>query len=301
MKSIIGRKMGMTEVFAADGTMYPVTVIEVLPNVVVAKKTTEKDGYEALQVGYEDKAERHTNKCELGIYKKAKVSPKAHLYELKGDEIYAKNVGETVTCEIFKAGDVIDVVGTTKGHGYSGTIKKYHHIIGPKGHGSGYHRQIGSLANNGRTNNRVIPGKTMSGHWGPEQATIENVTIVESNPEKGYILVKGGVPGAKKSIVLLRSPVLAQFHKPVVKPLVDIPAKEAAEKASAEAAKKAAEEAAAQKAAEEAAKKEAEETAKKEAEAEAEKAKEAAAAPKAEEQPAAKPADAPKADAKKGE
>jgi large subunit ribosomal protein L3 len=267
MKSIIGRKMGMTEVFAADGTMYPVTVIEVLPNAVIAKKTKEKDGYEALQVGYEDKAERHTNKCELGIYKKANVSPKQHLYELKGDEIYAKNVGENLTCDLFKAGDVVDVIGTTKGHGYSGTIKMYGHTIGPKGHGSGYHRQIGSLANNGRTNNRVIPGKTMSGHWGPQQATIENITIVESNPEKGYILVKGGVPGTKKSIVMIRSAVLAQFHKPVVKPLLDIPAKEAAEKASAEAAKKAAEEAAAEKAAEEAAKKEAEETAKKEAEA----------------------------------
>jgi large subunit ribosomal protein L3 len=305
MKSIIGRKMGMTEVFAADGTMYPVTVIEVLPNVVVSKKTKEKDGYEALQVGYEDKAERHTNKCEMGIFKKANVSPKAHLYELKGEEIYAKNVGESLTCDLFKAGDVVDVIGTTKGHGYTGTIKKYGHTIGPKAHGSGYHRQIGSLANNGRTNNRVIPGKTMSGHWGPEQATVQNITVIESNLEKGYILVKGGIPGTKKSIVMIRSAILAQFHKPVVKPLMDIPAKEAADKASAEAAAKAAAEAAAQKAAEEAAKKEAEETAKKEAEAEAEKAKEEAAAkaaekpaeaPKAAEQPAA-----PKAEVKKGE
>jgi len=291
MKSIIGRKMGMTEVFAADGTMYPVTVIEVLPNVVVAKKTKEKDGYEALQVGYEDKAERHANKCEMGIFKKANVSPKAHLYELKGDEIYAKNIGENVTCDIFRTGDVVDVVGTTKGHGYSGTIKMYGHTIGPKAHGSGYHRQIGSLANNGRTNNRVIPGKTMSGHWGPEQATVLNLTVVESNLEKGYILVKGAVPGTKKSIVVIRSAVLAQFGKPVVKPLVDIVAKEAAEKASAEAAKKAAEDAAAEKAAEEAAKKEAEEIAKKEAEAQAENAQ----------ADAAEKAAAPKADVKKGE
>jgi large subunit ribosomal protein L3 len=295
MKSIIGRKMGMTEVFAADGTMYPVTVIEVLPNVVVAKKTKEKDGYEALQIGYEDKAERHANKCELGIFKKANVSPKQHLYELKGDEVFAKNVGENVTCDIFKAGEVVDVIGTTKGHGYSGTIKMYGHTIGPKAHGSGYHRQIGSLANNGRTNNRVIPGKTMSGHWGPQQATIQNLTIIESNPEKGFIIVKGGVPGTKKSIVMIRSAILAQFHKPVMKPLVDIPAKEAAEKASADAAKKAAEEAAAQKTAEEAAKKEAEETAKKVAEAAAEQAKEQAI------QPEQKPAEAPKAEEKKGE
>jgi large subunit ribosomal protein L3 len=252
MKSIIGRKMGMTEVFAADGTMYPVTVIEVLPNVVVAKKTKDKDGYEALQIGYEDKAERHANKCELGIFKKANVSPKAHLYELKGDEVLAKNVGESVLCDIFKAGDVVDLVGTTKGHGYSGTIKMYHHTIGPKAHGSGYHRQIGSLANNGRTNNRVIPGKTMSGHWGPQQATVLNATIIESNAEKGYLLVKGGVPGPKKSIVLIRSAVLAQFHPTIVKPLVDAAAKEAADKvALEELTKKAAEDAAVRKAAEE--------------------------------------------------
>ena len=125
MKSIIGRKIGMTEVFATDGTMYPVTVIEVLPNVVVAKKTNEKDGYEALQVGYEPIAERRLNKCELGIYKKANVAPHAHLYELKGDEIYGKNVGETLTADLFQAGEVVDIIGTAKGHGYTGTIKRY--------------------------------------------------------------------------------------------------------------------------------------------------------------------------------
>lgn len=219
MKSIIGRKMGMTEVFASDGTMYPVTVIEVLPNTVVQKKTIEKDGYEALQIGYEDIKESRLNKPELTKFKKLGIAPKAHLYELKGDEIYGKNVGDTLTCDMFKAGDVVDVIGTTKGHGYSGTIKKYGNHIGPKAHGSGYHRQIGSLANNGRDNNRVIPGKTMSGHWGPEQATIQNVTVIESNPEKGYILVKGGVPGTKKAIVMIRSAILAQFGKPEVKPL----------------------------------------------------------------------------------
>ncbi len=221
MKSIIGRKMGMTEVFAQDGTMYPVTVIEVLPNVVIGKKTIEKDGYEAIQVGYEDKKERNVTKALKGIYAKAGVSPKEGIYELKGDEVYGKNVGETLTAELFATGEVIDVIGHNKGHGYSGTIKKYHHHIGPKGHGSGYHRGIGSLANNGRDNNRVIPGKKMSGHWGPEQVTIHNVTIVESNPEKGYILVKGGVPGPRKAIVMLRSPLKVQFRKPVVKELID--------------------------------------------------------------------------------
>ena len=221
MKSIIGRKVGMTEVFAPDGTMYPVTVIEVLPNVVVDKRTKEKNGYEALVVGYEDKKEKNVNKAQAGQFKKAGVSPKEGLYELQGDEIYGKNVGESFGAETFATGEVCDVIGQHKGHGYVGTIKRYHHTIGPKGHGSGYHRGIGSLANNGRDNNRVIPGKKMSGQWRPASATIQNVTIIESNPEKGYILVKGGVPGAKKSIVMLRSPVRTQFKKPQVKELVD--------------------------------------------------------------------------------
>ncbi|MCQ2799581.1 MAG: 50S ribosomal protein L3 [Bacilli bacterium] len=222
MKSIIGRKMGMTEVFAADGTMYPVTVIEVLPNVIVDKKTVEKDGYEALRVGYEDIAERRLNKPELGVYKKAGVAAKEHLLELKGDEIYGKNIGETLTADLFQAGEVVDIIGTSKGHGYTGVIKKYGQHIGPKGHGSGYHRQIGSLANNGRDNNRVIPGKRMSGHWGGQQTTLLNVTVIETSAEKNYILVKGGIPGAKKSIVMIRSAVLEQFSKPEVKPLVDL-------------------------------------------------------------------------------
>ncbi len=240
MKSIVGRKMGMTEVFAKDGTMYPVTVIEVLPNVVVQKKTIEKDGYEALKVGYEDAPERTCNKPRLGIYKKAGVAVKRHLVELKGDEIYgSKNVGDSIDASIFASGEVVDVLGTTKGHGYSGTIKKYGNHIGPKAHGSGYHRQIGSLANNGRCNNRVIPGKTMSGHWGPEHATILNVTVIESNAEKGYILVKGGVPGPKKSLVVLRSATLTQFRKPVVKELVDLtPAPEVKDSAPASEAPK---------------------------------------------------------------
>ncbi len=221
MKQLIGRKMGMTEVFAADGTMYPVTVVEVQPNVVLGKRTVEKNGYEALQVGYEDAKAKSLNKCEKGFYAKAGLAAKKHIIELKGDEIYGKNVGDTFGAELFKAGDVVDVIGTSKGHGYSGTIKRYHHHIGPKGHGSGYHRQIGSLANNGRCNNRVIPGKTMSGHFGHQSATVLNLTVVESNAEKGYILIKGALPGPRKSLLTIRSAVLTQFKKPSVSPLID--------------------------------------------------------------------------------
>ncbi|MCD8204102.1 MAG: 50S ribosomal protein L3, partial [Coprobacillus sp.] len=140
MKSIIGRKMGMTEVFAEDGTMYPVTVIEVLPNIVTQVKTVETDGYDAIQVGYEEIKEARANRPEKGIAKKAGTVPHEALRELKGDEMMHYQLGDAITCDIFKAGDVVDVIGTSKGKGYSGAIKRWHQKIGPKGHGSGYHR-----------------------------------------------------------------------------------------------------------------------------------------------------------------
>ena len=207
MKSIIGRKIGMTSVFTEEGLTYPVTVVEVLPNVVLQKKTVEKDGYEALQVGYEDKKEHRANKCELGIAKKANTSPKYFIKEVEGDEIYGNEVGSTIDCSIFKDGDPIDVVSKSKGHGYSGIIKRYHAHIGPKGHGSGYHRQIGSLATNGRCNNRVHPGKKMSGQWRPQTTTIHNLVIVQVDPSKNCILIRGSVPGPKYSIMKIRSAI----------------------------------------------------------------------------------------------
>lgn len=222
MKAILGRKMGMTQVFAEDGTMYAVTVVEVLPNVVTQIKTLEKDGYEAIQVGYEDKKESRANKCELGIAKKTNTPCKYHYVELKGDELMNFKVGDILPIDLFKTGDVIDAVGTSKGHGYTGVIKRWNAKIGPKAHGSGYHRQHGSFANNGLCNNRVIPGKKMSGHMGDESATVLNLKIVAVNPEKNYILVKGGLPGPKKSLVVLRSAIKAQLGKPVIiKPIID--------------------------------------------------------------------------------
>ena len=154
MKQIIGRKMGMTEVFAKDGTMYAVTVIEVLPNVVTQVKTLEKDGYVALQVGFEEKKESKANKAEKGHFAKANVPVMKVLGEIKGDELANYKVGDKITADIFKAGDVVDVIGTSKGRGYAGVIKRWGHAIGPKGHGSGYHRGQGSFANNGRNNAR---------------------------------------------------------------------------------------------------------------------------------------------------
>lgn len=238
MKSIIGRKMGMTEVFAQDGTMYAVTVVEVLPNAVVQVKTVEKDGYSALQVGFEEKKASKVNKAEGGHFKKANVSATKVLAEIKGDEMTGYKEGDMIACDIFKAGDVVDVIGTSKGRGYAGVIKRWGHKIGPKGHGSGYHRGQGSFANNGRNNARVIPGKKMSGHHGNKSATILNLVVVEVNAEKNYILIKGALPGPKRSLVTIRSAVKVQLGKPeIVKPLVDLE-KERLEK---EAALKAAE------------------------------------------------------------
>jgi large subunit ribosomal protein L3 len=297
MKQIIGRKMGMTEVFAKDGTMYAVTVIEVLPNVVTQVKTLEKDGYEALQVAFEEKKESRANKAEKGHFAKAGVPVMQVLGEIKGDELANYKVGDKITADIFKAGDVVDVIGTSKGRGYAGTIKRWGHKIGPKGHGSGYHRGQGSFANNGRNNARVIPGKKMSGHHGNLSATILNQLLVEANAEKNYILVRGSVPGAKKSLVLVRSAIKAQLGKPEkVHDLIDFEA----EARAAEEARKAEEARLAQeKAAAEAAKKEAEEAAKKAAEEAKKAAEEAAKAEVKAEEPVAP--EAPAAEEVKGE
>lgn len=284
MKQIIGRKMGMTEVFAKDGTMYAVTVVEVLPNVVTQVKTVEKDGYAALQVGFEEKKESKVNKAEKGHFAKAGVPAMKVLAEVKGDEMANYKVGDKITADIFKAGDIVDVIGTSKGHGYTGAVKRWNMTIGPKGHGHSWHRTQGSMANLGLIQ-RVTPGKHMAGHSGNESATILNQLVVESNAEKNYILVKGSIPGAKKSIVMIRSAVRTQLGKaPKVSELVDLEAEAKAAEAARlaeEAAKKAAEEAAAKAAAEA---KAAEEAAKKAAE---EAAKAAAEAPKAEEAPVA--------------
>lgn len=221
MKAILGRKMGMTEVFAEDGTMYPVTVVEVLPNVVTQVKTVEKDGYVAVQVGYEEKKESRANKCELGIAKKANTVPHQVSAELRGDEMANYNLGDKITVDLFKKGDVVDVIGTGKGHGYSGVIKRWNQKIGPKGHGSGYHRGQGTFANNGRYNHGVMPGKHMSGHYGNESVTLLNLSVIDVNAEKGYILIKGGLPGAKKSIVTIRSHIKEVRNPKAVKAIID--------------------------------------------------------------------------------
>ena len=237
MKAILGRKMGMTSVFAEDGTLYPVTVVEVLPNVVTQVKTVEKDGYVAVQVGYEEKKESRANKAEKGIAKKANTVPHYVSAELRGDEMGSYQLGDLVKADMFQAGDIVDVIGTSKGHGYTGTIKRWHMTIGPKGHGSGYHRGMGSFANNGRYNHGVMPGKHMSGHHGNKSATLLNLLVVKVDAEKGYILIKGGLPGTKKSVVTIRSAIKTVKNKPTVKPLINRVPAQKVEQAEAPEAK----------------------------------------------------------------
>ncbi len=219
MKAILGRKVGMTQVFATDGTFIPVTVVEVLPNVVLQKRSIEKDGYEAIQLGYEDKKEKSATKAELGHVKKANTTPKMFVKEVKGDEMMAYEVGNQISVDLFKAGELVDVIGVNKGKGFQGSIKRHGYTKGPMGHGSGYHRGIGSIATNGRTNNRIHPGTKMPGHMGNVQTTVLNLQVVAVDPAKNAILIKGAIPGPNKGLVTIRSAVKFTKHVPAAKAL----------------------------------------------------------------------------------
>ena len=221
MKSVIGYKIGMTQVFTEEGICIPVTVVEVEPNVVLQKRSLEKDGYEALVIGMSDTRENLLTKPELGQFKKAGVEAKRIVKEIKGDELMGFEVGQEVTVSIFNAGDLVDVTGTTKGKGFAGVIKTYGHAIGPKGHGSGSHRVIGTFATNGRTNNRVHPGKKMPGHHTVLNKTILNLEVVSVDVENNALLIKGAIPGPKKGLVTVRSAVKDVHIKPTAKTLVD--------------------------------------------------------------------------------
>ncbi len=209
MKGILGRKLGMTQVFTVDGTLIPVTVIDVKPNVVLQKKTKETDGYEAIQLGYEDVKEHRANKPAKGHAAKANTAPKHYIREIKADEMMNLEVGAIVKADLFKAGDRVDIQGTSKGHGYSGTIVRNNATIGPKSHGSGHHRHIGSLATNGRNNGVVNKGTVMPGQEGVYTTTNQNLTVVKVDAEEGYILVKGNVPGPKRGLVMIHTTVKA--------------------------------------------------------------------------------------------
>ena len=202
MKGILGRKVVMTEVFTKEGKVIPVTVIEVEKNTVMQVKTVENDGYNAIQLGVCDKKEKNATKASIGHAKKANTNPKRFLKEIRDYE-GSYNLGDTIDASLFAAGEVVDVTGTSKGHGTQGVIKRHGQKSGPSAHGSRYHRRPGSMGT--MRPMRVLPGKALPGHMGCETVTIQNLVVVEANPAENYILVSGNVPGAKQSLVLIKS------------------------------------------------------------------------------------------------
>ncbi len=207
-KGIIGRKVGMTQIFDEIGNVIPVTVIEAGPCVVAQKKTGENDGYEAIQLGFMEVKEKHMTKAEKGHFEKAGVPAKKHLKEFRLDDCSAYNVGDIVTADTFAAGDKVDVTGTTKGRGYTGAIKRWNlhklqatHGVGP------IHRQSGSMGVIDPA--RIFKNKKMAGQYGNEQVTVQNLNVVKIDAEKNLIAVKGAIPGAKGGIVFIRDSVKA--------------------------------------------------------------------------------------------
>ena len=207
-KAILGKKIGMTQIFTEDGLVIPVTVIEAGPVSVVQKKTVENDGYTAIQVGFADVKDKKLNKPEKSHLAKAGVANKKYLKEFRLDDDSAYNVGDEIKVDIFAAGDKIDVTGISKGHGYAGTVKRWGTHRGPMSHGSGYHRGVGSMGACS-TPSRVMKNKKLPGHMGVDQVTVQNLDVVKVDAEKNIILVKGAVPGPKGGVLTIRDSVKA--------------------------------------------------------------------------------------------
>lgn len=217
MKSILGTKVGMTQVFSKDGKKIPVTVVYVEPNVVLQTFSKDKDGYEAIQVGYQTISSKNVSKPNMGQFKKANSDPKRYVKEFRNVSGY--KVGDTLNCGIFEIGEIVDVQGITKGHGFTGSIKRHNFSMGPMGHGAGYpHRYIGSIAcgRGGSQAQRVFKNTKMPGHYGHELVTTKNLTIVDIDKVNNIVLIKGAIPGPKNAVIKIKSSV----HKPNTK--VDI-------------------------------------------------------------------------------
>lgn len=206
MKGILGKKLGMTQVFAADGTAVPVTVIQAGPCVVLQKKDQDNDGYESIQIGFDDKKESRATKPELGHAKKANAAPKRYIKEIRGVNVGEFEVGQELKADLFTEGEYVDVTGTSKGKGFAGAIKRWGQSRGPLSHGSKYHRGVGSMAVI-RTGNRVPKGKRMPGHMGSETITIQKLQVIKVDAERNVLLVKGSIPGANNSYVSVKSTV----------------------------------------------------------------------------------------------
>ena len=206
-KAIIGKKIGMTQIFDAEGKVVPVTVIEAGPCNVIQRKTTETDGYEAVQLGFGEVKEKHVNKALKGHFAKSGVAVKKVLKEFRLDEI-TLNVGDEVKADIFAEGECVDVTGISKGKGYAGTVKRWGTHRGPMTHGSGYHRGPGSMGACSSPS-RVFKGKKLAGHLGCEKVTVQNLDVVRVDMDRNLILVKGAIPGPKGGIVTIKNTVKA--------------------------------------------------------------------------------------------
>lgn len=210
IQAILGKKLGMTQVFAADGRRVPVTVVEAGPCTVVQKKTAATDGYNALQVGFATKKTHRVNKPMMGHFKKADQGAFAHLRELAAGNVDEFTVGDQITCDsVFKAGDIIDVTGTSKGKGFQGVIKRWGFSGGRSTHGSKFHRAPGSIGCSAWPS-RVVKGKKMPGQMGNARVTLQNLEIVEVRPEQNLILIKGAIPGANQGLLLIRKSIKAK-------------------------------------------------------------------------------------------
>ncbi|RXZ82748.1 50S ribosomal protein L3 [Paenibacillaceae bacterium] len=203
MKGILGRKLGMTQVFTAEGIVIPVTVIEAGPCVVLQKKDLENDGYESIQLGFADKKESRSIKPEIGHAKKANTAPKRYVREIRGINASEYEVGAEVKADLFAEGEFVDVTGTSKGKGFAGVIKRWGQSTGPMSHGSRYHRGPGSMGS--IQANRVPKGKRLPGHMGHDTITIQNLEVVRVDTERNVLLVKGSIPGPKNSFVKVKS------------------------------------------------------------------------------------------------
>ena len=211
-KAILGKKIGMTQIFVDDGRLVPVTVVEAGPCTVTMVKTVATDGYEAVQVGFgaltEQRAKKLLNKPEQGHFAKAGVAPARHLREFRFEDISGYSVGDSIKCDVFAEGDKIDVIGTSKGHGYTGVIQRWNQHTGPMAHGSKYHRGVGSMGANS-TPSRVFKNKHMPGHYGVDRVTIQNLSVVRVDTERNLLLVRGNVPGPNGGTLVIRDSVKA--------------------------------------------------------------------------------------------
>ena len=209
-KAILGKKIGMTQIFVDDGRLVPVTVVEAGPCTVTQVKTMANDGYEAVQVGFgelsEQRAKKLLNKPEQGHFAKAGVAPARHLREFRFEDISGYSVGDAIKCDVFAEGDKIDVIGTSKGHGYTGVIQRWNQHTGPMSHGSKYHRGVGSLSAN-TDPSRVLKNKKMAGQYGCERVTIQNLEVVKVDAERNLLMIKGAIPGANGSLVMVRDAI----------------------------------------------------------------------------------------------